>query len=1022
MRGFTARTIAQLVVGTSALAIASMPGIALAQDANSTVGQPGASQAPATPDTGEVQTTIGTDTATDDVVVTGIRASLRKSIDLKRDGQGVVDAISAEDIGKFPDTNLAESLQRITGVSIDRSNGEGQFVTVRGFGPEYNLVVLNGRQLPTSTIGDGNGAPGSRSFDFANLASEGIAALEVYKSGRATVPSGGIGSTINIRTPRPFDKLGLRGSISARGVIDTSQNGKNDITPEVSGIFSDTFADGRVGVLVTGAYQKRNFSVNTASVGFRDGYLGSENNWGSLAMPTRVVDGITVPDPRFANIQNRPGATDVYQVPQNAGYDFNNGKRERINGQAVLQFRPVDELIATIDYTYSRNKVQIRDNSVGIWFNHNDTSSAWTDGPVAGPLFYTERFTPGETKDLSYAAALTAYQTENKSLGGNLTWAGPDGMTVSLDAHHSTAQSNPTNKYGNSNSLGTAIFGVRTQTINFEKDLPVISFATQPGIDPLNAALITPTGNAFRNSYFRDRINQVHLKGHYDHDGGLLDSLDFGFEYTDNKVRSAYGVLQNDTWGGTGGDSPAQRAAAAALLPDDLFKLVSIPDKFKGISGANDPNIVKQFYSFNFEQVVGLLDNAYKICGGDGDCRTPFTTDSRIREKTIAPYFQVNGRFELFSRPGHLIAGLRYENTDVSASALVPTPVGSRQNSQNEFNVILQGSNFTTFKGSYNNWLPAIDFDIQPLDGVKLRASYSHTITRADYGSLQGGRRIDQLFRVGGGTGSVGNPGLIPFKSKNVDLSAEWYYSPESYLSVGYFHKDVSNFIGNTQVNTTIPGITNPVGGPRYQAALAALVARGVEATFANIRDFFAATYPGSVANGAIIAQPNDPTVNFVINTPFNSDQTAKVDGFEFAIQHSFWDTGFGTILNYTIVNGNRNYDNRLPSTVSQFAITGLSDSANAVLFFDKYGIQARAAYNWRKGYLSGAGVNPTYINTYGQLDGSASYTFRQGVTVFAEAINILGADRGGHLRSDNNITFATRQDARYSAGVRLAF
>ena len=179
MRGFTARTIARLVVGTSALAIASMPGVAAAQDANSTVGQPGASQAPSTPDTGEVQTTIGTDTATDDVVVTGIRASLRKSIDLKRDGQGVVDAISAEDIGKFPDTNLAESLQRITGVSIDRSNGEGQFVTVRGFGPEYNLVVLNGRQLPTSTIGDGNGAPGSRSFDFANLASEGIASLEV---------------------------------------------------------------------------------------------------------------------------------------------------------------------------------------------------------------------------------------------------------------------------------------------------------------------------------------------------------------------------------------------------------------------------------------------------------------------------------------------------------------------------------------------------------------------------------------------------------------------------------------------------------------------------------------------------------------------------------------------------------------------------------------------------------------------------------------------------------------------------
>ena len=126
------------------------------------------------------------------IVITGIRASLRQSMDIKKNAQGVVDAISAEEMGKFPDTNLAESLQRITGVSIDRSNGEGSFVTVRGFGPEYNLVLLNGRQMPTSTLGDGGSPPSSRAFDFANLASEGIAAVEVYKSGRVSLPTGGI--------------------------------------------------------------------------------------------------------------------------------------------------------------------------------------------------------------------------------------------------------------------------------------------------------------------------------------------------------------------------------------------------------------------------------------------------------------------------------------------------------------------------------------------------------------------------------------------------------------------------------------------------------------------------------------------------------------------------------------------------------------------------------------------------------------------------------------------------------------
>ncbi len=1021
MGGFSSRLATRLALGVSTLALAGYPMMAVAQDAASTMGNTGPSttqDAPTgTATTQSTATADGTD-ASGDIVVTGIRASLRSSINLKRNAQGIVDAISAEDIGKFPDTNLAESLQRITGVSIDRSNGEGQFVTVRGFGPEYNLVTLNGRQLATSTIGDGNSAPVSRSFDFANLASEGVAALEVYKSGRASVPSGGIGSTINIRTPRPFDKPGMRGSLSARGVVDTSQNGGKDVTPEVSGIFSDTFADDRIGVLILGSFQERRFSANQANVGFRDGYLGAENNWGSLAQPG---------DPRAANIANRPGATDVYQVPQNAGYDVVNGKRQRINGQAVLQFKPTDTLTATFDYTYSRNTVDIRDNSVGIWYNHNDTSSSWTNGPVAGPNFYTERFGAGETKDLAYSASQTSARSENKAIGGNLTWKGPGGVTVVLDVNHSTATSKPNSPYGNSNSVGTAVFGVQNQTINFQNQLPVISYNMYSGIDPLNAANIVPTGNAFRNSYFRDEINQIQLKGHYDHSHGFLESLDWGVQYTDNKVRSAYSVLQNDTWGGTGGDSAAQRAAAAALLPDSLFTLTSIPDKFSGISGANSADIVKSFYTFDLPSVVKLLDQAYKICGGAGQCLLPYTTDSRVREKTIAPYFQFNGKFDVFSVPGHIIGGVRYETTDVSATALVPNPSGARQNSQNEFNILFNGNGFTSFKGSYQNWLPSVDFDIEPTDTIKLRASYSHTITRADYGSLQGGRRLDQLFRVGGGTGSVGNPNLIPFKSKNIDLSAEWYYTKESYISVGYFHKNVSNYISTTVVNQTIPGITSPTttfngvtqNGPRYQAALNAL---GANATFAQIRDYIGANYPGGVVNGTIVAQANDPLVNFVIQTPFNSAQTASVDGFEFAIQHNFWNTGFGTILNYTIVRGNQNYNNRLPSSVPQFAITGLSDSANAVLFYDKNGLQARAAYNWRKGYLAGAGVNPTYVNTYGQLDVSASYAITKNISVFVEGINVNSENRSGHLRSDRNVTFVTKQDPRYSAGARISF
>lgn len=1004
MRGFTARSLSRWVIGVSAAAIAASSGLAAAQTNSDRPADAG----------GE---------AGDEIIVTGIRASLRESLEIKRDAQGVVDAISAEDMGKFPDTNLAESLQRITGVSIDRSNGEGSTVTVRGFGPEFNLVILNGRQMPTALIGDGGSAPSSRSFDFANIASEGVSAVEVYKSGRATVESGGIGATINILTPRPLDKPGMRGSISAKAVYDSSRNNGDPITPEISGIFSTTFADDTIGILVTGSYQERKSSNNVANVGWRDGYLGSENNWGSLAQPG---------DPRFANITNRPDATDVYQVPQNASYDLNDINRERINGQAVLQFRPADGLTGTLDYTYSRNTVKTRNSNVGVWFNHEDTSSAWTDGPVAGPIFYTERFNPPGPgcmapsppppnqcaigKDLSYSGALIENRAENESFGFNLEWQGDDGMTVELDAHHSTAEVKPINRFGSSMSVGNAVFGVANQTVNFENDLPVISYQMHPGIDPLNAALITPTGNAFRAAYFKDEINQVQLRGQYDHEGGFLDSIDFGVSYIENKIRSAFGTIQNDTWGGAG---------PASDIPDDIFELETLPDKFPGLA---QDGMIQSFYTFDFERMVDLIEGLYGTCSNPltgsqavpGTCIAAFNTDRRITEKTIAPYLQVATKFDLFDNPAHFVAGLRYEVTDISSKALVPVPIDTRWVADNEFNLVLSGdSDFTRFKGSYDNWLPALDFDVSPIADVKLRASYSHTITRPDYASMQGGRTLDTLFRVGGGTGAQGNPGLIPYKSKNIDLSAEWYYAPTSYLSVGYFHKDVKNFISSTRIDSTAFGLTTPVNGPRWNAAVAAL---GANATVAQIRQYIITNFPTTVSGNVINSAPGDPLVNFEITTPINSDQTAALDGWEFAVQHSFWDTGFGVLLNYTIVNGDATYDNALPSSVPQFALPGLSDSANAVAFYDKNGLQARVAWNWRDEFLSATGPNPFYTEEYWQIDASASYEFIAGFTGFVEVINLTGESRRGHLRHKNNVSFVSPGYARYSAGLRYNF
>lgn len=952
----------------------------------------------------------------EEIVVTGIRASLLKSLSLKRDALGVVDAISAEDIGKFPDTNLAESLQRITGVSIDRQNGEGSKVTVRGFGPDFNLVLLNGRQMPASGLGSCCEAPASRSFDFANLAAESVAGVEVYKSGRATLQSGGIGSVINIKTPRPLDRPGFRGSISVKGMIDhTFESTK--VTPEVSGILSRTFADDRVGILVTGVYQRRKASLAQFNAGFREGYVGNENNWGSLPVDANDWRG------NFANTKNRPGPTDVYQVTQNAGYDFTDIDRERINGQVVLQVKPTDTLDVTLDYTFSQNTIDARTNSIGVWFNHNNTSSSWTAGPVAGANFYAEAFGPGDGKDLAITGALAANRNINKSLGGNIKWDGPGGLRLELDAHHSTAESKPTSPYGSNSAVGSAIFGVASQKVDFTTKMPVISVVMNPGVG-IQASNIRPAGNSFRNAYMKDSINEASLRGGYDFESDLIKSLDFGVTYTENKVRSAFAVIQNDSWGGT---------LSAADTPDGLYAITPLAANLAGVNGSQDASIIPNYFQVDTAGLVALLQSRIGICNAStvqGACLANFAgtgaTDRRIREETWAPYIQTVHKFDLGDMRANVRLGLRYEQTRISSSALVPIPSGVVWVANNEMGLIGgSAQSFTTLKGKYENWLPAFDFDLAPIDSVRLRASYSHTITRPDYTSMQGGITVNQPLRPNGGsTAGSGNPGLLPYKSKNIDLAAEWYYSKDSYISVGFFHKNVSNFIGNTTTQGPLFDLPNPAQGAAVQAARTAL---GGNPGFAEILAYLAVNRPSVVqlTNGVptgIIGQAGDPKVVFTSTVPSNSAQTAKLHGFEFAVQHSFWDTGFGAILNYTIVRSDTKFDNTLRYTATQFAVNGVSDSANAVLYYDKNGIQARVAYNWRDGFLAGYGFDPSYIDPYGQFDVSASWEFKPGLTAFVEGINITNADRRGHMRSNQAVTFSAPGYARYTAGVRYAF
>lgn len=959
------------------------------------------------------------------VVVTGIRSSLSQSSDVKRTAQGVVDAITAEDMGKFPDTNLAESLQRISGVSINRSNGEGSQVTVRGFGPDFNLVLLNGRQMPTAFLT--GGAPSSRSFDFGNLASEGIASVEVYKTGRADLPTGGIGSTLNIRTARPLEAPGMRFSAGVKGVYDESVTslGSKKLTPEISGIYSNTFANDTIGVAIVGSFQERQsgFAQAGTTSGWRGAYLGSENDWGTLPQP-----------PNDTQVTNRPGPNDIYETPQNLNYSLTNVDRERINGQLALQYRPASNFTATLDYFYSQNKVATERSDLSVWFDHGNTTSAWTDGPISSPVFYNEDFGPGGS-DLSMGGAKFATKSENNSIGLNFDWQATDRLSVMLDVHSSTARSGHDSPYGTDAVISTADFALRSQGVNFQNQLPALTLGFQDPFTDIDPSRMVSTGSVFSNSLIRTEIDQIQLTSTYDLDLSFIKSVDFGVSATRNKVRSAFANAQRDTWGGVG---------TAADLPDDIFRRLNLAKNFNQFSGWQLTQ--QDFLAFDFDRMVQIIDSSgapfFNACGGDGICRSDdYLIDRRIREESLAGFFQVNSEFDVGTMPAMLSAGLRYETTDITSPSQVTVPTGTAWVAANEFSLIgltdAANVEIQEFSGDYNYWLPAIDFRLDPMQDVILRASYSKSLTRPGYGDIAGGLSVAQLFRVDGGNGSNGNTNLRPFMSENFDVSAEWYYDRGSYVSLGYFRKNVDNFIGSGVVTETPFDVFTPFGGARYNAAVAALGTTDLAAIrqwiFENA-DPSTFEITGVDSNGNFTGNifgvaGEDPQLTFQIGTPVNQ-KAASLDGWEMAIQHLFGESGFGFIANYTIVSGDVEFDRlQVPSSGDpQFALTGLSDSYNLIGFYDKHGFQARVAYNWRDKFLtstvgvSGTPNNPLYVEAYGQWDANASYEIREGLTVFVEGINLTDETTRVIGRTPAYVNFATQTGRRINIGARYTF
>jgi iron complex outermembrane receptor protein len=523
------------------------------------------------------------------IAVRGIKASLISSSALKRDSSGVVDAITAEEMGKFPDTNLAESLQRITGVSVSRANGEGSQITVRGFGPEFNLVTLNGRQM--------SGTGFTRSFNFENLSSEGVSALEVYKTARADVPTGGLGASVNIVTTKPLNSPGQKFSFMTKGIYDSSNVTGKDVTPEIAGIYSNTFADDRIGVSVNFSHQRRDFQRQSANI--RSWQLNPNLSDSAVVTDGRAVDA----DGNVINQFMAPNADGVLEsasgafFPQEISFARDDIQRERLNSNITLQFAATDQLTYTLDHTSSKATTGNNSLSWGVWngsFGGNANSYELDENGTA--IYYNSSGDDG-----SYTAFRETTEVDSSATGFNIDFDYSDSLNFEFDMHRSKTTTDNGLDSG-MNAQGRVILGsaaLTTKEYFFrDGDIPGYAINWDNGSTTLDASEIGSNFSIFTRTPGQSEVSQYQLKGEWLPDIGYgLTGVKFGAAFTEQSLSGSGGSNNANAPGFNNG-------TFAEIFPDSMFEQVDLSsflDEFTRGSMGLSPGYA---YAFNFDEAI----------------------------------------------------------------------------------------------------------------------------------------------------------------------------------------------------------------------------------------------------------------------------------------------------------------------------------------------------------------------------------------------------------------------------------
>jgi TonB-dependent receptor len=950
-----ARLRLRLLGAASALVLAGTPFAAFAQD-----------QAPP-PDQGAAgaQPAPQADTESEDaIIVTGFRASLNAALNIKRESVAAVDAIVAEDIARFPDQNIAEALQRIPGISIQRDGGEGRAITVRGLGSQFTRVRLNGLEtIATST--DGASANRDRAFDFNVFASELFNSVVVHKTAEASLDEGSLGAVVDLNTGHP---LGGHAGLTLVGNVQGSYNDLSDnIGPRLAGLLGWRNAEGTFGVSISAAYS----DTNTLELG------NNTVRWAQARFDS--VDGTACwTDPNRGGTYVPSAECDAVALafhPRIPRYGSVRHDRARLGLTGSVEFAPSDHTHIEIDGLYSRFR-EVREEKWGeVLFRSNERSADIVDYQI-DPA--TNNLVSATVNDAWVRTEhyLRRSITEFYQIGGSWDQDISDTLRFTLLGGYSHS---------------SADIPVETTFVFDDRDAqgysydysdsrhPVLAFGTSV-TDPANFQLAEIRD---RPSNVTNQFRTVQLRAEWDATpnltfkaGGVYRRFDYDIIAFTRDTAVCGSAGGPDLVTGTITCTPNTVFGPGAVygfpVTGGLADSFHLGDAGQPAGNTNDwliPNLDAA------AQLTGLYNRPLAIDAGN---------NRGVREEVTGGYLEGDLHGHVFGMRYAFNAGLRYVRTHQTSYGLNSGVVA-------------------TVTRNYDDWLPAANLALYPSENFIIRAAVAKVMTRPSLGNLTPGGSADGFnLRL-----SFGNPFLEPYRATNYDLGFEWYFAPESIFSVALFRKEVSSFpISVTRTDSfDSTGLPVSVLVPSSPAALDPALRASPTWQISTVGNGEGATLNG---------------VEIGVQAPFRF-LPGILRHFGGILNVTFVDSS----ADYTVSGPAIAPGGGLQAAERSATLFGLSKRAvNGTLYYDDGRFSARASLSYRSGYIdqnSGTGNVFEGYNSTINLDAAIRYQVNRNFEVSLEGINLTDEYRDRYVDLDTNRNYEYNHFGRtILVGVRF--